>query len=190
MRPVLCLVTSRRAWGDRWREAVPAQVARAARDGVALVQVREPDLEAGALYELVRRCVDAVRGTPARVLVNDRLDVALAARAHGVHLRSRSMEEARVRARCPRPFLIGRSIHSADEAARATPALDYLIFGTVFASPSKPDVAPAGVHGLAQVVRATVLPVLAIGGITLTRMPDVLQTGAAGVAGITLFTKS
>ncbi len=77
----------------------------------------------------------AVKGTRTRILVNDRLDVALAAGAHGVHLRGDSMPASRARSLAPIGFLIGRSVHSVDEAVRrhADGGVDYLLFGAVFA---------------------------------------------------------
>jgi thiamine-phosphate pyrophosphorylase len=188
MSPVLCLITDRRMHGPEWQEGIVAQVSAAARAGVPLIQVREPGLDGGALRDLVGRCIDAVRGTRTRVVVNERLDVALAAGAHGVHLRGDSMPAWRVRGLCPRPFLIGRSVHTVDEASRAdVTALDYLVFGTVFATSSKPGRAPAGVGELAAAVAATTLPVLAVGGVTLETMPEVIRAGAAGAAAIGLF---
>ena len=168
-----------------------AQAAEAARCGIDLLQVRELDLEAQPLITLVARIVDAVGATPTRVVVNDRFDVALAAGAHGVHLRADSYPAARVRAMAPPGFLIGRSVHSADEAAAvaAEGAADYLVFGTVFQSASKPPGHPtAGLEGLARVVDAADgLPVLAIGGVTIGSMPLLAAAGASGVAAIGLF---
>src|SRR5215510_12707756 len=124
-------------------DALVASVEAAARAGIDLVQVRERDLDGGALVRLVARCLDASRHTHTRVLVNDRVDVAMAAGAHGVHLRGDSVPAPRVRAIVPPGFLIGRSIHSREEAARVSVegGLDYLMFGTVFSTTSKPDVA-------------------------------------------------
>ena len=104
--------------------------ARRGSAGVELIQIRERDLEANGLTSLVRRCVDAVGGTRARVLVNDRLDVALAAGAHGVHLRSDSIEARRVPELLPAGALVGRSVHTAAEAASIARegVVDYLIF--------------------------------------------------------------
>jgi thiamine-phosphate diphosphorylase len=181
------MVTDRARIGEPWPSALPAAVARAARAGVHIIQLREPGLDAGRLAALTRACIDAVAGTPARVVVNDRLDVALAAGAHGVHLRGDSMPEARVRRLAPRPFLVGRSIHSEAEAEQAGSDLDYLVFGTVYTTASKPGRPPAGLEALARAVRATPLPVLAIGGITVAAISDVMATGAAGVAAISLF---
>lgn len=165
------------------------RVAAAARGRVHLVQIREPDLDGGPLTRLVSACVGAVRGTHTRILVNDRLDVALAAGAHGVHLRADSFGASRVREVAPPPFLVGRSVHSVEDAVAATDegGLDYLIFGTVFESASKPGRAPAGVAALAAVARATRLPVLAIGGVTRGRIPEVMAAGASGAAAIAMF---
>jgi thiamine-phosphate pyrophosphorylase len=164
-------------------------VAWAARAGVHLVQVRERDLDGGPLTALVRRCVAAVRGSRARVLVNDRLDVALAAGAHGVHLRGDSVPASRVRTLCPPGFLLGRSVHARDEAvdAAAASGLDYLLFGTVFPTSSKPGRAPAGSPALADVVAAVCVPVLAVGGVSPDNLGEVAAAGAAGFAAIGLF---
>lgn len=198
MRPVLCLVTDRHRFARLRSSSVGATseedalvgcVAAAARAGVDLIQVRERDLDGGALTRLVHRCVEAVAGTRARVLVNDRVDVALAARAHGVHLPGHGVPAARLRGIVPRGFLIGRSVHHATEAARVVEegGLDYLVFGTVFATASKAGVAPSGVDGLAAAVAAVPLPVLAIGGISLERAAEIARSGAAGVAAIAMF---
>ncbi len=183
------MVTDRRRLAGDPTEALAGRVAAAARAGVHLIQVRERDLEARPLTRLVARCVDAVRSTRARVVVNDRVDVALAAGAHGVHLRADSLPAARVRRMVPRDFLVGRSVHGLDEALRAQDAggLDYLVFGTVFGTASKPGAAAAGLDALARVAAATRLPVIAIGGMNAARLPDVGGTGAAGFAAIGLF---
>jgi len=129
---------------------------------------------------------DSVRGTATRVIVNDRLDIALAARAHGVQLRGSSLPAARVRPAVPRGFLIGQSVHSAEEAAAAR-AADFLLFGTVFATASKPGLSPAGLQALAAAVRSTAGPVLAVGGVSAVNIPHLIEAGAAGFAAITMF---
>jgi thiamine-phosphate pyrophosphorylase len=189
VRPVLCLITDRRRLGASWEEALVKRVRTAAAAGVHLVQVRERDLDGGPLTRVVAACVEAVRGTSTRVLVNDRFDVALAAGAHGVHLRGDSFPAPRVAARAPAGFLIGRSVHSVAEALAAAEAdaLDYLIFGTVFDSGSKPGRSPAGLGELSRVASVTRIPVLAIGGITAENIADVMAAGAAGAAAITMF---
>ena len=189
MRPILCLVTDRRRLGASWEEALLRRVRGAATAGVHLVQVREHDLEGGPLTRLVAGCVDAVRGTSTRVLVNDRFDVALAAGAHGVHRRGDSFRASRLVQWAPPGFLIGRSVHSMAEAVAAAEnhAVNYLIFGTVFDSSSKPGRSPAGLRELSQVASATRLPVLAIGGVTPGNIAEVMAAGAAGAAAISMF---
>jgi thiamine-phosphate pyrophosphorylase len=171
------------------QDRLVARIAAAARAGVHLVQIRERDLDGRALFELVRACVDAVRATRTRVLVNDRVDVAVAAGAHGVHLRSDSLPAARARAITPPGFLIGRSVHDAGEARRVTAdgAVDYVIFGPVFETASKPGKPAAGLAALSAAVAATSVPVLAVGGMSRDRIAAITATGAAGIAAIGLF---
>jgi thiamine-phosphate diphosphorylase len=183
---MFCLVTDRRRLGATAGAVVEqARVAIAA--GIDLIEVRERDLEAAALAALVARVVEAARGSSTRVLVNDRLDIAIAVGAAGVHLRADSIPVAAARRLAPKPFLVGRSVHSVDEARDAADA-DYLIAGTVFPSSSKPGVTRwLGVDGLAAIVRAAAVPVLGIGGVTLDRLDDLAAAGAAGVAAIGMF---
>ena len=186
-RPTLCLVSDRRAIGER---PLVALIGEAARAGVDLIQIREPDLDDRALVTLARAAVAAVRGTPARVIVNDRADVALAAGAAGVHLRGDSMPAGRVRAMTGPGFLVGRSVHDEGEAAAvdAEGACDYLIFGTVFPSSSKPpEHRAAGLEALGRVCARVDARVLAIGGIPIDRAPEAARAGAAGIAAIQLF---
>src|SRR5262245_59736922 len=159
------MISDRQRFGDRGEDALVAAVGAAAAAGVDLVQIRERDLDGRALTSLVMRCLDATRRTRTRVLVNDRLDVALAAGAHGVHLRGDSMPASRLRAVVPAGFIIGRSVHDSGEAARVSSegGLDYLMFGAVFSTASKPGVAPAGMRALTEVVESTTLPILAVG---------------------------
>ena len=197
-RGILCLVThgdriaartgaSGRALEDR----LVAQVGEAAAAGVDLVQVRELDLETPDLCCLVERCLDAAAGLPTRIVVNDRADVALATGAHGVHLRADSYAAERVRAIVPGGFLLGRSVHDPEEAASvaASGAVDYIIFGTVFASACKaPGHRTAGLDGLAAAAAAAApVPVLAIGGVSVVSAAALRRAGAAGLAAIGLF---
>jgi thiamine-phosphate pyrophosphorylase len=189
----ICLVTdSRRLAGagaadSERRRCLVAQARLAVAAGVDLIQVRERDLEAAALAGGVSDLLTVTRGTATRIVVNDRLDVALACGADGVHLRADSMTIAAARRLAPLGFLVGRSVHAASEAAEASDA-DYLIAGTVFPSPSK-DLGHRllGVDGLRAVVLASAAPVLAIGGVSLDHLDAVAATGAAGIAAIGLF---
>ncbi len=156
--------------------------------GIDVVQVREPDLDAAVLRSLVADLVAMARGTVTQILVNDRLDVAIAAGASGVHLKETSAPVARVRALAPKGFLIGCSVHDEAAAHEAAPHADYLIAGSVYPTISKPArTSWLGVAGLAAIVRAVSVPVIGIGGITVDSIPDVARSGAAGVAGIGLF---
>jgi thiamine-phosphate pyrophosphorylase len=179
----LCLVTDRRL------RPVVDQCSEAVRAGVDMIQVRERDLDGGPLASLVAELVRLTRGTTTRVLVNDRLDVALACEADGVHLRGDSIPPAAARSMAPAGFLVGRSVRSADEAvAVVAQGVDYLIAGTVFPTASKAGLREwLGVEGLARICRAVSVPVLAIGGITPGTLPGVAEAGAAGVAAIGLF---
>jgi thiamine-phosphate pyrophosphorylase len=194
---ILCLITDRHRLPPIGRNdsisTLLLQIAIASAAGIDLVQIRERDLEARDLLRLVRQCVEETRGTTAQVVVNDRTDVALSGGAAGVHLRSDSIPAPRVRQLAPSGFLIGRSIHSPAEAAEAERrgGVDYLIAGTLFPTRSKPVSAPPlGLDGLAEILSATALPVLAIGGITLETIPAVARVGAAGFAAIGLFAGS
>jgi len=190
---IRCLVTDRRrlagagASFDHARRLLLAQLETAVGSGVDLIQVRERDLEAGDLAALVEAVVTLARGTMSHVVVNDRLDVALACGADGVHLRGDSIRTADARRVAPPGFVIGRSVHTVDEASAAEGA-DYVIAGTVYRSPSKaPSTALLGIDGLRAIVRAARAPVLAIGGVTAERFDEIAAAGAAGVAGIGLF---
>jgi thiamine-phosphate pyrophosphorylase len=192
----ICLVTDRRrlvppdAPDREARRCLLMQVRHAIHAGIDLIQIRERDLEAAALAALVCDVLAAARGTPTRVLVNDRLDVALTCGADGVHLRADSIPVAAARQLAPAPFVIGRSVHRIDELAAARGA-DYLIAGTVFPSGSKPDGHPClGVEGLRAVARAAGAPVLAIGGVTMEGLDAVAAAGASGIAAIGLFVRS
>lgn len=189
---ILHLVTDRRRLcpdGDEatCRARLLQQMRYAVDAGVDVIQIRERDLDGGPLAELTAQVVDLARGAKTRILVNERLDVALVAGAHGVHLRGTSFDAARVRAVVPTGFLIGRSVHTLSEVHAAGP-VDYLMAGTVWASQSKPENHPLlGLDGLARLVAASPVPVVAIGGIGLEQVPALVSAGVSGLAAISLF---
>ena len=171
-----CYVTNRHD-GD-----VLVYAARAIEAGVEMIQVREKDLDARALLELVSRIRDLAKGSSTKVLVNDRLDVALAAGIDGVHLPGNGLPPARVR---PYVRLLGVSTHTVAEAVAAEQSgADFIVFGPIFDTPGKMS---AGLEALRNVVSAVRIPVLGIGGINATNMDSVIATGAAGIAAIRLF---
>jgi thiamine-phosphate pyrophosphorylase len=167
---------------DRRRGDVIGFAARAIRDGVDMIQVREKDLSARELLETVFRIRDLAAGSRTRILVNDRIDVALAAGIDGVHLPGDGVPPDIAR---PLVRLLGVSTHSVEEAIAAERArADFIVFGPVFESPGKTAV---GLDRLAEVASAVKLPVLAIGGMTLENSEAAMRAGAAGIAGIRLF---
>ena len=170
-------------------ERMLAVIAACAEAAVDLVQIRETGLTDRCLLALVEEALVRTRGTAARVVVNDRADIALAAGAAGVHLKDDARDVTRIRAMGPPGWLVGRSVHDAATARTAAEeSLDYLVAGTVFPSASKPDRQPLGLDGLRAIVGAAApCPVLAIGGVDASNVRGVAETGAAGIAGIRLF---
>lgn len=200
---ILCYVTDRRSLAGASGEGAESVsqlggvVSRAIAAGVDWIQIREKDLNGAALFELVRDAVERAAGRT-RVIVNDRLDVALAAGAGGVHLGERSLPaESAVRwlrapentARLSDCFLVGVSCHALEAALAAERAgADYVIFGPVFETPAKKLFGPPqGLGLLADVCRQVRIPVLAIGGITLENAASCISAGAGGIAAIRLF---
>ena len=177
--------------GPTFRDCLLQQVAFAVEAGVDVVQIRERNLATRDLVELVERSVALARGSATRIVVNDRLDVALACRAAGVHLRGDSPGPAVVRRAVPDGFLVGRSVHGLEEACQVAPQVDYLIAGTVWATESKPHpLRMLGLAGLAAIAAAVNVPVLAIGGMQVGRIGAIADSGAAGIAGIGVFQDS
>ena len=154
------------------------------------VQIREKDLPTRRLLALTEAALASARHQGrTRMMVNDRLDVALAAKAHGVHLGTRSMPVDLVRRLAPREFSVGVSCHSLEEvlAAQAADA-DYILLGPIFATPSKlPYGPPLGLAKLREVTLQVSIPVFALGGITIDQVAVCRQNGAAGIAGIRIF---
>ena len=202
-RKILCYVTDRKALGPvagaDAADVLLERIEQAIRAGVDWIQLREKDLEGRTLFDLAARAValcDAAAPTAGKkpcILINDRLDVAWAAHAGGVHLGENSLppgEVTRWRKQAGRPdFLVGVSCHSLEAATRAAAAgADYIFFGPVFATPSKQAFgAPQGLQKLERVCGAVSVPVLAIGGITIENAGECLEAGAAGIAAIRLF---
>lgn len=167
---------------DRRRADILECARRAIADGVDFIQVREKDLEARELLERVQAILRLTRDTRTRVLVNDRLDVALAAGAHGVHLPSDGLPVHLVR-----PFvdLVGVSAHAVDEVRDAERGgADFVVFGPVFDTPGKRAV---GLGRLGESCRAVGIPVLAVGGLTEANAALAMEAGAAGIAAIRMF---
>lgn len=197
-KPLLCWVTDRKSLSAApsaalAQAALLAAFSRATQAGLDWMQIREKDLPAGELAALARSALLAAKSGQ-RILINDRLDVALATGAHGVHLGESSLPVADVtrwlRSSATSPdFLVGVSCHSLESALSAAHAgASYIFFGPVFATPSKAAFGPPqGLALLAEVCRSVNIPVLAIGGITADNAAACLSAGAFGIAAIRLF---
>jgi thiamine-phosphate pyrophosphorylase len=185
----LCYITDRLALGAR--PLLPL-IQEAVRAGVDLIQIREKDLGTRPFVELVRATVECSRGTATRVVVNDRLDVALAVGLCGVHLGTQSVPAQVVRRSVPDGFLIGVSCHSLEEALAAESAgADYIVLGPIFATPSKLAYGlPLGLDKLREVAARVQIPLLALGGIDVPCLKPCLAAGATGIAGISMFQNS
>ncbi|HEX6864820.1 MAG TPA: thiamine phosphate synthase [Thermoanaerobaculia bacterium] len=155
---------------------------RLAAAGVGAVQIREKDLDDRAVYELARQA-----RVVSTVLVNGRVDLAIAAGADGAHLPADGVPVSSLRRRFP-DALLGVSTHSVEEVQRAMrDGADYVTFGPVWPTPSKERYGPPlGVEELARAARIGI-PVYALGGVMLSRFGEAATAGAAGVAGIRLF---
>lgn len=161
------------------RDGLVARAAAAVRGGATLVQLRLKYTDARMLADIGRALVAAV---PVPVIVNDRLDVALSCGAAGVHVGADDLPVGVVRRLTPPGFLIGASVGSAEEAARAAGA-DYAGVGPVFGSTSKLDAGHAiGIAGLKQLTALAGLPSVAIGGITAETITSVMTAGVVGIA--------
>ncbi len=157
-------------------------VARAAvRGGADAVQLRAPELADDALLEIARRIADLCAEEAVLFIVNDRVEIALASRADGVHL-GQGDAPAGARDRLGREPVLGISVSSVEQAAAAErEGADYLGV-TVWSTSTKPAAAPLGPEGLRAIVAATSLPVIGIGGVDPSNAVEVLEAGAAGVA--------
>ena len=180
------------------QETLLLRIETAAAAGVNWIQIREKDLSGRNCGLLTREALQRAAKSPAsnaaRIVVNDRLDVALSEGAGGVHLGENSLPlpEAKrlVKAQAlSQHFLIGVSCHSLEGArSAASGGANYLFFGPIFATPWKAAFgAPQGLWRLAEVCRAVSIPVVAIGGITLANASACLAAGASGIAAIRLF---
>ncbi|MHC4818523.1 MAG: thiamine phosphate synthase [Planctomycetota bacterium] len=165
-----------------------AVAGRAMQGGASAVLVRRPKETAREVFELTRRLRPLTRQLNRLLLVSDRVDVALATAADGVHLGDRSLPPVAAR-RILRPgMLVGRSVHNLDEAGQAEgEGADYLFLGPLFKTRSHPTAKPLGLDAYREAVLRTKIPILAIGGITGENVRLVAQAGGRGAAAIGAF---
>jgi len=199
-KPIVCYVTDRKSLGSA--APVPSVLEKirvAALAGVDWIQIREKDLPARELLTLAREAVRIAQSSAGKALaiVNDRLDVALAAGAAGVHLGGESAPAREVVRWCragnaPAGFRIGVSCHNTEETRQAESAgADYAFFGPVFDTPSKrPYGAPQGIVRLKEVSGAVGIPVIAIGGVNEENAAECIGARAAGIAAVRMFQES
>ncbi len=185
-RPVIYLVTRGNATLANFDSAstqILDIIRVAVEQRVGLVQLREKALPARLLFRLTASAVNLARHTDTRILVNDRADIALAARADGVHLTERSIPVEVIRRSFPVGFVVGVSTHTLEATtAAAANGADFVVFGPVFETPGKDAV---GTEKLADVCAASPgFPVIGVGGIDKTNYSSVLEAGAAGFAAI------
>lgn len=160
----------------------PAVAHQAVEAGFDAVHLREKDLPGQELVEAVRHLMRAI-GDDACIMINERLDVALICGAGGVQMGEQGLCPLDVRAVCGDTILIGRSVHDESGAERAAiERADFIIAGNVYRTRSKPGRTGRGLDFVTRVAEAGGLPVIAIGGITPSRVPEVIQAGAYGVA--------
>ena len=177
--PCLCLVADCSVVGP---DELPGRVAAAVDGGVTLVQLRAKEMPGGQLLALARELKQAT-GDRAALLVNERVDVAAAARADGVQLGEEALPVSAATALLPPGSQVGRSVHSAEGAGRAVAdGADFLVVGTMFATASHPGEAPAGPSLLRDIAARCDLPLIGIGGITPANAAEVMAAGASGVA--------
>jgi len=193
--PLVYLITARRTLGPTGHDLrsglLTSFLERAFACGIDLVQLREPDLSARDIFHLTKTVADLARQYGCSVLINDRADIAVAC-GTGVHLTTRSLRPAVVRAKFGNTLLIGVSTHNVREVEEARNAgADFVVFGPVFETESKKSYGPpVGLSSLEKVAGRFDIPVLALGGVNEDNFAQTLNAGAAGIAGISIFTES
>lgn len=186
---ILCYVTDRSAFSrKRFLHCVRAVL----ESGVEFVQIREKFTPTNELMDLCREVMQLPRQRLQKIIMNDRLDIALAFGLDGVHLGGNSFPVLEVRRNTPKTFIIGVSIHHWKEAVMAErEGANYAVFGPIYPTPSKLGYGPPqGIEKLREVVQMVSIPILAIGGISLGNYRECLNAGAAGIAAISLFQDS
>ena len=172
------------------REDLFEKLKRACEAGVNTIQIREKTMEAQVLYELTARLVPIAAAHQVTLIVNDRIDIAIAAKADGVHLPEEGLSPA-IAKQLNSFLIVGCSVHSLEKALeKEAEGADYLVFGPVFPTTCKCCVMPQGIANLALVASSVKIPVIAIGGIGSSQIPSCIEAGAKGIAGISYYWNS
>lgn len=185
--PIIYLITKGEATAsnfDEKRREILDIICLAVEEKISYIQIREKSLTARLLFELTLEAVAITRNSATRLLVNDRAEIAYAAKADGVHLASDSIPADVVRKSFPKEFIVGVSTHSLGNAIKAADdGADFAVFGPVFETPDKK--APQGIEKLAEVCETlSGFPIIALGGIDESNVLSVLAVGAQGFAAI------
>lgn len=189
-KPLIYLITEGKATAENFAERkneILALVKIAVDAKINLIQIREKKLPARLVFELASEAAKITGKSATKLLVNDRADIALAARADGVHLTARSLSAEIIRANFPPDFVIAVSAHTFEEADDARrQAADFATFSPIFPTASKENYgAPHGLETLRAVCeRLKPFPVVALGGIDASNYESVLENGARGFAAI------
>jgi thiamine-phosphate pyrophosphorylase len=180
----LLVVTDRRQTNGR--SLVPL-LQRVLTAGVPAIQLRERDLSARELVTLAREVQAVTASRSSQLLINDRIDVALALEGVGVHLRSTSLPVSVARQLLGAQRLLGVSVHAVEEAVQVESlGADYIVLGPIYETPSKQMFGPPlGIHTLEKACRLVRIPIIGIGGVTAARAREMRRAGAFGVAVIT-----
>lgn len=186
-RPIVYLITLGNAQDASFRDAkadITGLVRIAVEQGVNMVQLREKILSAGLLFELAAECAQITKGSQTKLLINDRVDIAIEAGADGVHLPEKSIPAESIRQAFGDSNLIATSVHSREAAIKAARSgADLIVFGPVFDTPGKsPAVGLAALEDVCEAVRP--FPVIGLGGIAALNCRSVVAAGAAGIAAI------
>jgi thiamine-phosphate pyrophosphorylase len=166
------------------KHSLPDVVEQAVAAGVKLVQLREKAADSRSFLQLAQQLMEVLEGTAARLIINDRADIALAAKAHGLHLGQRDLPFSIARQLLGPDAIIGLSVENDAQVAQAIMLQpDYIALSPIYPTPTKTDTAPAwGLEGLRRVRKSTDLPVVAIGGINARTLPKVAAAGADSFA--------
>ncbi|MBI2819498.1 MAG: thiamine phosphate synthase [Acidobacteria bacterium] len=187
-------ITDRRqlpAHGSTTEQALKEKVRAAFAARVDYVQVREKDLEGGALAALVEQLRCFPEKQKARLLVNERLDVARSCGADGLHIPADSLPVVAVRKYVGKNWIVGVACHSFEEVEQAAAGgADHVLVAPVFDTASKPGMKPMGLEQFAAICRRSSIPVFALGGVSAENARSCIDAGAAGLAGIRLFQQS
>lgn len=191
-KPLIYLITKGELISDNF-SAQSSQtlniIEAAIKAGISMIQIREKNLPARLLFELVSEAVKIRNNSLTKILINDRADVALAANADGVHLTSNSISTGVIRQNFPPDFIIGVSTHTIEEAVTAkNEGASFVVFSPIFKTPAKEKYGqPQGIEKLAKVVKTVKdFPIIALGGINEENLKEIFRIRVSGIAAIRL----